>query len=135
MDVPRAPGLGLLLEQVHYHNYDRHYSNIHPTLDTFELEIEEKIKKIREELIIKEILETEVTTNQMMLWLGDLVKHDFQIEPESDSASGPHGIALARATALSAEGEDIRKVNEDEDIDDQIEEDNEEVIEKKAAVA
>uniref|UniRef100_A0AC34Q502 Pseudouridine synthase I TruA alpha/beta domain-containing protein n=1 Tax=Panagrolaimus sp. JU765 TaxID=591449 RepID=A0AC34Q502_9BILA len=112
MDVPRAPGLGLILEQVHYHNYDKTYSNVHPTLDTFGPEIEEEIKKIRQELVIKEILQTEAVTNQMMIWLSDMIKHDFQVDPESDSGEH-HGLAQARAVAVGER--EVSAADEDDD--------------------
>ena len=114
MDVPRAPGLGLILEQVHYHNYDKLYSKTHQTLNTFEPEIEQEIKRLREELIIKEILETEVISNQMMIWLSDLVKHDFQINAEAERAE-QHGINKARVTAILSLEEQGKQQNTEED--------------------
>ncbi|KAE9555923.1 hypothetical protein FO519_000903 [Halicephalobus sp. NKZ332] len=123
MDVPRAPGLGLILEQVHYHNYDKNHSKTHQTLDTFGPQLEEDIKKIREELIIKEILETEVLTNQMMIWLSDLVKHDFQMNPEEETTE-QHGISKARGTALNSLEEQGKKPNAGEEDEELPEEGN-----------
>uniref|UniRef100_A0A0M3J1Z3 Pseudouridylate synthase 1 homolog n=1 Tax=Anisakis simplex TaxID=6269 RepID=A0A0M3J1Z3_ANISI len=60
MDVPKAPGLGLLLEQIHYENYDRKFSKTHETLNDWGEEIEAKIKDVRHRLIVREILRQEI---------------------------------------------------------------------------
>lgn len=62
MDIPRAPGLGLLLEKLHYANYDRKFKNTHETLDDWGEEIEAKITKMREEIILQEIFREESRT-------------------------------------------------------------------------
>jgi hypothetical protein len=40
-DIPRAPGLGLMLEKVHYDDYNKHYGNdgIHAKLDWNEYKV------------------------------------------------------------------------------------------------
>lgn len=62
MDVPKAPGLGLLLERLHYENYDKRFSKSHASLEDLGDEVENNILKIRDELIISEILSTECMT-------------------------------------------------------------------------
>uniref|UniRef100_A0AAF5D438 Pseudouridylate synthase 1 homolog n=2 Tax=Strongyloides stercoralis TaxID=6248 RepID=A0AAF5D438_STRER len=81
MDVPRAPGLGLVLEKVHYTNYDKKWGKSHPTLDNWGEEIEEEVKKLKTTLVYKEILDTECFKFSMMQWLTDLDKHTFTTDP------------------------------------------------------
>lgn len=59
MDIPKAPGNGLLLEQVHYERYDKKYGKTHAKLDDWGDEINEKIQQAKEELILKEMLKNE----------------------------------------------------------------------------
>lgn len=63
MDVPRAPGLGLLLERLHYENYDRKYARTHHPLDDWGPEIESRVLRYRDELIVSETLATECQTS------------------------------------------------------------------------
>uniref|UniRef100_A0A158R5Y5 Pseudouridylate synthase 1 homolog n=1 Tax=Syphacia muris TaxID=451379 RepID=A0A158R5Y5_9BILA len=69
MDVPRAPGLGLLLEKLHYHNYDRKFKKTHESLDDWGEEIESKVKKMRDELIIPQIMKQEIQTQSFVCYL------------------------------------------------------------------
>lgn len=62
MDVPKAPGLGLLLERLHYASYDKRFNKTHASLEDLGEEIENQVLKIRDELIISEILSTECQT-------------------------------------------------------------------------
>lgn len=62
MDIPKAPGLGLLLERLHYENYDRRFNKSHASLEDLGEETENLILKLRDELIVSEILSTECTT-------------------------------------------------------------------------
>jgi tRNA pseudouridine38-40 synthase len=62
MDVPKAPGLGLLLERLHYENYERRFGKSHSSLENLGDETENNILKIRDELIVSEILSTECMT-------------------------------------------------------------------------
>uniref|UniRef100_A0A914PSE6 tRNA pseudouridine synthase n=1 Tax=Panagrolaimus davidi TaxID=227884 RepID=A0A914PSE6_9BILA len=139
MDVPRVPGLGLILEQVHYQNYDRNYSNIHQKLDSLGEDIEAQVKKIREELIISEILSTEVMSNSMMLWLADLPKHDFIINPESEVLD-KSALAMARAVAADAieqtEGKPVKSEEDnEEEIGDEIVADDDAITLEEAAAS
>lgn len=63
MDVPRAPGLGLLLEQLHFENYDSKFKKTHPTLDDWGEQVETEVKNVRRELIVERILFEECATN------------------------------------------------------------------------
>lgn len=62
MDVPKAPGLGLLLEKVHYDHYDKKFAKTHEKLGDWGEEIEAKISDVRQRLIVKEILQQEISS-------------------------------------------------------------------------
>jgi tRNA pseudouridine38-40 synthase len=84
MDVPRAPGLGLLLERLHYHSYDTRFGKTHASMENLGDDVEKQILKIRDELIISEILASECQTQGMMMWIATLTMHDFSANPEED---------------------------------------------------
>jgi tRNA pseudouridine38-40 synthase len=77
MDVPRAPGIGLLLERLHYERYDSRFKDTHSSLEDLGEEAESNILKIRNELIVSEILATECETQSMIIWLSTLPLHSF----------------------------------------------------------
>ncbi|TKR92090.1 hypothetical protein L596_006806 [Steinernema carpocapsae] len=122
MDVPKAPGLGLLLEQVHYAQYDKRWSKTHETVDTWGDEIEAKIKKIKDELIVKEIVNTEMKTLSMFNWLQNLPSHNYTVNPESDEKTPPSQIAYAAHTANM----ELEKQKEEETMEGELKEAKEE---------
>lgn len=77
MDVPIAPSLGLVLNHVHYDNYNRRYGSdgLHEVLEWSDLD--EQINKFHMEFISKHIEDTEVNEKSMLLWLADLARHSF----------------------------------------------------------
>uniref|UniRef100_A0A0N4ZJ97 Pseudouridylate synthase 1 homolog n=1 Tax=Parastrongyloides trichosuri TaxID=131310 RepID=A0A0N4ZJ97_PARTI len=85
MDVPKAPGLGLVLEKVHYDAYDRKWQKSHPKLDDWGEEVDKEVERLKIDLVYKEILETECHKFNMMQWLADMDKHEFGTDPTSDS--------------------------------------------------
>ncbi|KAI6244131.1 TRNA pseudouridine synthase A, mitochondrial [Aphelenchoides fujianensis] len=85
MDVPKAPGLGLLLERLHYEVYGRKFGKTHQDLNDWSPEIEEEVLRIRDELIVSEILNTECQTQSMMMWLSTLPMHKFACDPEDQA--------------------------------------------------
>ncbi|KAK6639080.1 hypothetical protein RUM43_007350 [Polyplax serrata] len=83
VSVPMAPGLGLILEDVHYDKYNRKFGNdgMHAALTWHE--VNEKIENFRRENIIKNIINTETTERVMFQWLENFERHNFEIfEPE-----------------------------------------------------
>ncbi|VDM47707.1 unnamed protein product [Toxocara canis] len=101
MDVPKAPGLGLLLEQVHYDHYDKKFAKTHEKLGDWGEEVEAKIADARQRLIISEILRQEIASQSMMNWLSDLVKHDFTVFPEDDDPPRRSPLAMAAGVAAA----------------------------------
>lgn len=62
MDVPKAPGLGLVLDKVHYERYDKWYEKTHEKLNNWGDEIEARADEFRQRYIIEEICRQELST-------------------------------------------------------------------------
>ncbi|CAM5101018.1 unnamed protein product [Natator depressus] len=77
VDVPKAPGLGLVLEKVHFEKYNRRFGNdgLHEPLEW--TEEEEKIAVFKEQHIYPTIINTEREEQSMVNWLSTLSIHDF----------------------------------------------------------
>ncbi|XP_077479814.1 pseudouridylate synthase 1 homolog [Stigmatopora argus] len=78
VDVPKAPGLGLILESVHFDRYNKRFGGdgVHECLD-WDSE-EEAIKMFKEDQIYPTIVETECQEGSMCSWMATLPIHDFQ---------------------------------------------------------
>ncbi|VDM22093.1 unnamed protein product, partial [Wuchereria bancrofti] len=99
MDVPKAPGLGLVLDKVHYERYDKWHEKTHQALNNWGEEIETKADEFRQLYIISEIYRQELATQSMFLWLTTLIRHDItipKITRESRERS-PLGLASDHA--------------------------------------
>ncbi|XP_060105681.1 pseudouridylate synthase 1 homolog [Heteronotia binoei] len=77
VDVPKAPGLGLVLERVHFEKYNRRFGNdgLHEALEW--ADEEEKIAAFKEQYIYPTIVNTEKEEKSMVSWLETLSNHDF----------------------------------------------------------
>nr|XP_056715056.1 pseudouridylate synthase 1 homolog [Euleptes europaea] len=77
VDVPKAPGLGLVLERVHFEKYNRRFGNdgLHEALEW--ADEEEKITAFKEQYIYPTIVNTEKEEKSMENWLETLSIHDF----------------------------------------------------------
>ncbi|CAG9856803.1 unnamed protein product [Phyllotreta striolata] len=88
--IPRAPGLGLMLEYVHYDRYNHRYGSdgIHEAI-TWE-ECEDQVKEFKEKYIFPTIIETEIKEEPMIYWLHNkLARHAYDKEEnESDNEGG-----------------------------------------------
>ncbi|XP_070780649.1 pseudouridylate synthase 1 homolog [Enoplosus armatus] len=78
VDVPKAPGLGLVLERVHFDRYNKRFGGdgLHERLD-WDGE-EEAIKAFKEAHIYPTIVETECQEGSMVSWMSTLPIHDFE---------------------------------------------------------
>uniref|UniRef100_A0A669CPN0 Pseudouridine synthase 1 n=1 Tax=Oreochromis niloticus TaxID=8128 RepID=A0A669CPN0_ORENI len=87
VDVPKAPGLGLILERVHFDRYNKRFGGdgLHEKLE-WDRE-EEAIKAFKEAHIYPTIIETECEEGSMVSWMATLPIHDFDatsIEVQDD---------------------------------------------------
>lgn len=78
VDVPKAPGLGLVLERVHFDRYNKRFGGdgLHERLE-WDRE-EEAIKAFKEAHIYPTIVETECQEGSMISWMSTLNIHDFE---------------------------------------------------------
>ncbi|MEQ2237452.1 tRNA pseudouridine synthase 1 [Ilyodon furcidens] len=78
VDVPKAPGLGLVLERVHFDRYNKRFGGdgLHERLE-WDCE-EEAIKAFKEAHIYPTIIETECEEGSMVSWMSTLPIHDFE---------------------------------------------------------
>lgn len=79
VDLPIAPGLGLVLEEPHYDKYNKKYGSdgIHVPLDWSE--VSEKIQAFREKFIDSTIVATEIEEQSMLKWLATLPFHTYDV--------------------------------------------------------
>lgn len=82
LDIPKAPGLGLVLDQVHYDRYNKRYGEdgIHETLDWNA--VEDKVKEFFDSKILPKIVETELAEKSMETWLETLPKHSYDVRQD-----------------------------------------------------
>ncbi|XP_030073388.1 pseudouridylate synthase 1 homolog isoform X2 [Microcaecilia unicolor] len=77
--IPKVPGLGLVLERVHFEKYNRRFGSdgLHEALEwTGE---EQKIAGFKEQYIYPTIIKTELEEKSMLNWLNTLPIHDFDV--------------------------------------------------------
>lgn len=77
-DIPKAPGLGLVLEKVHFDQYNKRFGGdgLHERLEWDHLE--EEIKAFKEAHIYPTIVETECQEGSMINWMATLPIHNFE---------------------------------------------------------
>lgn len=92
LDVPKAPGLGLVLERVHFEKYNQRYGQdgLHEPLDwTREAA---GVAAFKEQHIYPTIVRTELQERSMAQWLQTLPVHNFsastQVVTTTDSKVG-----------------------------------------------
>ncbi|XP_076140875.1 pseudouridylate synthase 1 homolog [Alosa pseudoharengus] len=78
VDVPKAPGLGLVLERVHFDRYNKRFGGdgLHETLEW--TKEEEAIAGFKDAHIYPTIVETERDEKSMVNWMATLSIHDFE---------------------------------------------------------
>nr|XP_034344780.1 tRNA pseudouridine synthase A isoform X4 [Arvicanthis niloticus] len=77
VDVPKAPGLGLVLERVHFEKYNQRFGSdgLHEPLDW--TQEEGKVTAFKEQYIYPTIVSTERDERSMAQWLNTLPIHNF----------------------------------------------------------
>ncbi|XP_055694887.1 pseudouridylate synthase 1 homolog [Lutzomyia longipalpis] len=113
--IPRAPGLGLVLDRLHYDRYNRRYGNdgIHCPL-TWE-EFEEEIQQFVREQIYPIITETEITDKPFLNWLEmKLSNHNYAGRSMDDQENSED------EDEWQDEGKATKKVTQDVDLPENI---------------
>ncbi|XP_064601956.1 pseudouridylate synthase 1 homolog isoform X2 [Liolophura sinensis] len=84
VDIPKAPGLGLMLEQLHYDAYNKKFGSdgMHDPIEW--TEFQSTIEEFAEKYIYSNIVKTEKEERSMFHWLMTLPNHSFDVrEPGS----------------------------------------------------
>jgi len=108
IDIPRAPGLGLLLDTIHYDRYNKRYEDTHTKLDWAEQE--EAVERFKEEFIFSDIMKTEAEEKSMMNWLGQALPihtftpRHFESEEQERQPLGKALRMVGRGKGGSGEG-------------------------------
>lgn len=78
VDIPRAPGLGLVLERVHFDRYNKRFGGdgLHQRLD-WDTE-EEAIRSFKKAHIYPSIVATEAEERSMLGWMATLPIHKYE---------------------------------------------------------
>lgn len=88
LDLPIAPALGLMLEEVHYDRYNKRYGGdgLHEPLNWEDKQ--DIIQSFKEKHIYPTILETEKNDKSMLTWMESLPLHSYDVRepgpPTSD---------------------------------------------------
>lgn len=82
LDIPMAPGLGLVLDKIHYDRYNQRYGEDGVHEDLSWIKEEDKIKEFTENVIIPVIVDTEINKSSMSTWLETLAFHSYDVRPE-----------------------------------------------------
>jgi len=92
IDIPRAPGLGLMLDEIHYERYNKRFANdgIHESL-TWE-NVEDSVEAFKQDYIFPEMIAGEKEEKSMFEWLKNLPIHQFtqrHFEADESNTSSP----------------------------------------------
>lgn len=103
IDIPMAPGLGLVLDQVHYDRYNERYASdgIHDALAWNEEE--PTIQAFFDTSIMPTIVETEVREASMANWLQTLALHSYDVRVEG-KVEEADSAAIAGTQAAAGDG-------------------------------
>jgi len=133
IDIPRAPGVGLMLEEVHYSRYDDRYGKdgIHEVLtwDSLKPEVDAFCAEYIYPIVTKAEKE-----GSMMDWLSTLSYHSYDVRDRENEGEGgtrsPIGKAFSKVCRSSGVTED-----EDEECGGDDDEDDRRVSGKRRKVA
>ena len=75
VDIPRAPGLGLMLDEIHYGSYNRRFADTHEKLEWSASS--DAVDKFMRENVYSDIVRTEIESRNMLEWLRSLYVHSY----------------------------------------------------------
>jgi tRNA pseudouridine38-40 synthase len=116
IDIPKAPGVGLVLDQVHYDRYNERFGSdgIHEKLNWEEQE--ENVVKFCEEFVYPVITKTENEEKSMLTWLETLIYHTYDIREHGAHVHlSPIGEAAIMACTKKIEADSSDEDDDDED--------------------
>lgn len=113
IDLPRAPGLGLVLEQVHFDRYNKRYGSdgMHEPLSWEK--VEEQVTRFKEDIVFSDIISTEVSTHSMLEWMSVLPMHQFM--PRHFEEDGENSPIFQAEMSVKKDRKDKLEEGDDED--------------------
>ncbi|XP_063540508.1 pseudouridylate synthase 1 homolog isoform X1 [Cydia strobilella] len=124
--IPTAPGLGLVLDKVHYDRYDTKFKDSHDSLTW--TEVEDTVQKFTHEHIFPNIIKGEIQDESMATWLEKLKGHSY--EPSDDAPVEKDG---EKDDTDDEQDDDV--VEDEENNTEEVKHKNEEASEKKNEVS
>ncbi|GFU00658.1 tRNA pseudouridine synthase A [Nephila pilipes] len=93
LDIPKAPGLGLMLEELHYNWYNKKYGSdgMHEALKWDEFN--DQIQTFKMEKICANIAKTEREEKSMLQWLETLPHHSYDVRDAGTPTLLPSKLA------------------------------------------
>nr|XP_022908375.1 tRNA pseudouridine synthase A-like [Onthophagus taurus] len=127
INIPRAPGLGLVLDFVHYDRYNARYGEdgMHETLEWKELD--ETVDQFKEKYIYPTIINTEINENNMISWLEKLSTHSFDLTDDDQRGDNEEDDENSDEKRDDVE-ESVGVDNMDDSLKDKIERDDKNVV-------
>lgn len=124
IDIPRAPGLGLLLDQIHYDRYNKRFAGdgVHEGLD-WEGQSEE-VEKFKEDFIFSDIIETEIESKSMLKWMGEVLPLHTFTPRHFESDDKEHSLLRNASLKIGYENKKALNENKRELTEDQNEQDS-----------
>lgn len=98
VDVPKVPGLGLMLERVHFDRYNKRFGGdgLHPRLEWEQQQ--QAAEAFKDAHIYPSIIKTELQEQSMITWMAKLPLHSFQGTQTQARSRGADGIAATGST-------------------------------------
>ncbi|XP_037044158.1 tRNA pseudouridine synthase A-like isoform X2 [Bradysia coprophila] len=88
INCPTAPGLGLVLDRLHFNSFDQKHDSQYGTLSWEECE--ENVQQFFENQIKSKIVGTEIQEEQMMQWLETILNYLYIPEENNDEFAQSH---------------------------------------------
>jgi len=139
VDIPRAPGLGLMLDQVHYETYNHRFGgkeSMHEKLEwsRTDAQVEEFMRKN----VYSDIVRTEVGERSMLKWLQTLNIHNYEARHFENTGGNLNGEGLAAIVATkraqkNKAGEEVGEVGDSAATQPKVAKTDEDAANKVAA--
>lgn len=82
VDIPRAPGINLMLEETHYDSYNRRHAFNGPHQPLTWDNLGDEVQKFKEDFIYPVIVDAELNKNSMAEWLETNLHHHYSFEAQ-----------------------------------------------------
>lgn len=115
IDVPTAPALGLMLDQLHYDKYDRKYGKdgVHRPIEWPELA--DTMETFKHEYIFSNMIRKEIEDKSMFKWLTKLPLSHYSVLDPQFMRGSYNGIGMASHLLGVLNGTQSDKPKEDEE--------------------